>query len=316
MSEMPITPKVPTDSPYAIDAEKFGKTIDTLKAENQTEVRLNGYITCVLRGWRMMGIQDIALWNDFRDEFNGWTPETFKVPNKTALKLLRMHLTTHGAAQVEVKTMRGDTGDHLNVPPKWDRSQTPEVRDPIRENTEDHTKNNPDDFNFECEHGEYRGNSPEPLWSKMLENVVKQHIHCKDDPAEELQQNPPSDSTDYVSPESDPTSSEYQKSSSPIESSTAPARRVPTRSQGNCTQLDLKDRMGSPDSSGSESDPAAPAQDPAAAAIRAEFRELRRLYTFCQWKANEDVRHINMSMPPIPIPEDGATNARKRRAIW
>ena len=77
---------------------------------------------------------------------------------------------------------------------------------------------------------------------------------------EELQQNPPSDSTDYVSPESDPTSSEYQRSSSPIESPAAPARRVPTRSQGNCTPLNLKDRMGPPDSSGSESDAAAEAQ--------------------------------------------------------
>lgn len=93
-------------------------------------------------------------------------------------------------------------------------------------------------------------------------------------PTEELQQNPPSDGTDYASPGSDPTSSEYQQSSSPIKSPTAPARRVPTRSQGNCTPLDLNDRMGSPDSSGSESDPAAPAQDPAAAARKRGYSQV------------------------------------------
>lgn len=76
----------------------------------------------------------------------------------------------------------------------------------------------------------------------------------------ELQQNPPSDSGNCVNPESEPTSSEYQRSSSLIESPTAPARRVLTRSQGNCTPLNVKDPLGSPDSSGSESDPAAPSR--------------------------------------------------------
>lgn len=85
------------------------------------------------------------------------------------------------------------------------------------------------------------------------------HTHTNA-PAEKLQQNPPSDSTDYLSPESDPTSSEYQRSSSPLESPTAPASRVSTRSQDNCKPLDRRDRTGSPDSSGSESDPAAPSR--------------------------------------------------------
>ncbi|KAJ5579932.1 uncharacterized protein N7459_005917 [Penicillium hispanicum] len=106
------------------------------------------------------------------------------------------------------------------------------------------------------------------IWETNLD-----HTHANT-PTDELPENPPSDSTDYTSPESDPTSSEYQKSSSPIESPTAPARRVPTRSQGNCTPLDLKDRIGSPDSSGSESDPAAPAQDPAATARKRGYSQV------------------------------------------
>jgi hypothetical protein len=42
-----------------------------------------------------MRITDRALWKDFREEFNGWTLDTFKVANKTALKVLRLYLTTH-----------------------------------------------------------------------------------------------------------------------------------------------------------------------------------------------------------------------------
>ncbi|KAJ6019518.1 hypothetical protein N7522_001585 [Penicillium canescens] len=37
-----------------------------------------------------------GLWNDFREEFNGWTLDTFKMANRAALKMIRIHLTTHG----------------------------------------------------------------------------------------------------------------------------------------------------------------------------------------------------------------------------
>ncbi|KAI1829001.1 hypothetical protein DTO006G1_7024 [Penicillium roqueforti] len=70
----------------------------------------------------------------------------------------------------------------------------------------------------------------------------------------ELQENPPSDDTNYTSPISPTTSPEFQESSSPVESPKAPARRVPTRSQGGCAPSDLRDHTGSLDSSGSESD--------------------------------------------------------------
>ncbi|KAJ5971845.1 uncharacterized protein N7479_001763 [Penicillium vulpinum] len=74
----------------------------------------------------------------------------------------------------------------------------------------------------------------------------------------ELQQNPPSDDTNYVSPISPATSSEFQESLSPVESPRAPVRRVPTGSQGGCAPSDLGDHTGSVDSSGSEADYAAP----------------------------------------------------------
>ena len=67
-------------------------------------------------------------------------------------------------------------------------------------------------------------------------------------------QTSPSDDTDYESPHTAFTSSEYQPSSSPVESSSAPARRVTTRFQGGCAPSDSRDQEGSPESSGSEPD--------------------------------------------------------------
>ncbi|KAJ6039209.1 hypothetical protein N7460_007241 [Penicillium canescens] len=87
---------IPDNLGYAIDEETWQKSIDTLDEKNQTEGILNGYITCVLRTWNMMGITGRGLWNDFREEFNRWTLDTFKVANRAALKMIRIHLTAHG----------------------------------------------------------------------------------------------------------------------------------------------------------------------------------------------------------------------------
>ncbi|PYH89798.1 hypothetical protein BO71DRAFT_434460 [Aspergillus ellipticus CBS 707.79] len=91
------------------------------------------------------------------------------------------------------------------------------------------------------------------VWTTRFDGV------CENVRSQQLQQGSvaPSDGTDYVSPISAANSSEYQASSSPVESPTAPARRVPTRSRGGCAPSDLGDHTGSPDSSGSESDHAA-----------------------------------------------------------
>ena len=69
----------------------------------------------------------------------------------------------------------------------------------------------------------------------------------------------PNDS-DYVSPSSDPTSSEHQRSPSPMDSPSVPARRKRTRSQGGCAPSDNEGHTGSPESPGSDSDHAASGQ--------------------------------------------------------
>jgi hypothetical protein len=86
----------PDNLGYPIDKETWRRTVNPLEEEYQTEGILNGYITRVMQGWDNQQINDIALWKDFRDEFDGWTLDIFKLASKGALKVLRIYLTTHG----------------------------------------------------------------------------------------------------------------------------------------------------------------------------------------------------------------------------
>jgi hypothetical protein len=59
-----------------------------LKEENQTEEILNGYITQAMQYWTKQRFKDIALWEDFRDEFSEWTFDVLKLASRNALKAL------------------------------------------------------------------------------------------------------------------------------------------------------------------------------------------------------------------------------------
>ena len=131
---------IPDNLAYAIEEKTWGKSVDTLDEKNHTEEILNGHITCTLRAWTTMRITDRALWNDFHDEFNGWTPDIFKVANKTALKMLRLHLTTHG---VWIRISPGISFAkglydclHEETQHEW-----------TKEDIENHLKEHPDNFN-------------------------------------------------------------------------------------------------------------------------------------------------------------------------
>jgi hypothetical protein len=142
---------IPDNLPYPIEEKTWGKSVDTVDEKNQTEGILNGHITCVLRAWKMMGITDRALWNDFREEFDGWTLDTFKVASKTALKMLRLHLTTHGVwikIAIGVSYAKG----------LYDCLQEDTQHEWTKEDIEAHLKEHPDNFNSRW--NPTRGQSP------------------------------------------------------------------------------------------------------------------------------------------------------------
>jgi hypothetical protein len=131
---------IPDNLAYPIEEKTWGKSIDTLDEKNQTEEILNWHIARTLRGWNAMRITDRALWNDFHDEFNGWTLDIFKVANKTALKMLRLHVTTHG---VWIRV-----GPGISVAKGlYDCLQEDTRHEWTKEDIEDHLKEHPDNFN-------------------------------------------------------------------------------------------------------------------------------------------------------------------------
>jgi hypothetical protein len=88
--------KPPDDLGYTIDETTWNKEVDPLREENQTKEILNGHITWVMQQWTKQRFTDIALWEDFRDEFSEWTFDVLKLASRNALKTLRVYLTTHG----------------------------------------------------------------------------------------------------------------------------------------------------------------------------------------------------------------------------
>lgn len=131
---------IPDNLGYAVDEETWQKSIDPLDEKNQTEKILNGYITCVLRTWKLMRITKRGLWNDFREEFSGWTLDTFKVANRAALKLIRIHLTTHG---VWIRVGPGIS----YAKGLYDCLQEVTQHEWTKEDIEDHLKEQTDNFN-------------------------------------------------------------------------------------------------------------------------------------------------------------------------
>jgi hypothetical protein len=89
-------PLPPDNLGYPIDETTWGKSIDPLEKENQTEEILNGYITRVIQQWSSQQTVDILLWQEFRDDFDKWTLDLFKTASRGALKALRSYLLTHG----------------------------------------------------------------------------------------------------------------------------------------------------------------------------------------------------------------------------
>ncbi|KAI1006879.1 hypothetical protein K3495_g1347 [Podosphaera aphanis] len=88
-----IPPPVTT---YSIDKEAWGTPFNPDDANQQKKPIVNGYITLMILKYDISKYTDSLLWKDFREDFEGWSLENFKIGNRTALKKLRDHLITHG----------------------------------------------------------------------------------------------------------------------------------------------------------------------------------------------------------------------------
>jgi hypothetical protein len=98
--------QIPADLQYKVDEEYWCESFDPENPEHLKEKIINGYITCMLVGYRAGNRKNQRLWQIFHEDFEGFTYDIFKIAHRLALRDLREELVNKG---VWVKTAKGAT---------------------------------------------------------------------------------------------------------------------------------------------------------------------------------------------------------------
>ncbi|POS86848.1 hypothetical protein EPUL_001280, partial [Erysiphe pulchra] len=83
---------VPT---FPFQTDNIGEKVD-LKNEELTKSRLTGYIVRFIQKCTFKKYRDERLWEEFVDDFEGWTKDIFEIPVREAIKDLRDYLRENG----------------------------------------------------------------------------------------------------------------------------------------------------------------------------------------------------------------------------
>jgi len=90
-------PKPPADiaSRGDINISKWGKRFDPKNEEDLNEETVNGYILYCMDYYKGK-YDDIALWEYFREDFEGWTKDTFALGNSNLVREFQDWLRIYG----------------------------------------------------------------------------------------------------------------------------------------------------------------------------------------------------------------------------
>ena len=109
--------EIPPDLGYEVDKAYWCKLFDPANIEHYIEGIVNGYITCMLIGYRTKYKKREDLQQIFYKDFKGFTFDIFKLSHRIAVKELQEQLVIQG---VQVKVLRGSISyiktlqDYLN----------------------------------------------------------------------------------------------------------------------------------------------------------------------------------------------------------
>ena len=128
--------EIPADLGYEVDKKHLGKSFDPENAEHHTEGIVHGYgIYCTLTCYRTIckNRQNEDLWQIFHKDFEGFTPDIFKLGHRIAVRELREQLVMQ---EIWVKGPRGSISyakafqDCLDetTPAEWTEEATTERR--------------------------------------------------------------------------------------------------------------------------------------------------------------------------------------------
>jgi hypothetical protein len=79
-----------------IDKEKWGKDLSQTEVREADEKVATGHILFSIRYYRDKQFEDYRLWDNFRNDFEGWTKDTFLKAGGRLITALRDHLRDHG----------------------------------------------------------------------------------------------------------------------------------------------------------------------------------------------------------------------------
>ena len=74
--------QIPADLQYKVDEEYWCESFDPENPEHLKEKIINGYITCMLVGYRAGNRKNQRLWQIFHEDFEGFTYDIFKIAHR------------------------------------------------------------------------------------------------------------------------------------------------------------------------------------------------------------------------------------------
>lgn len=79
-----------------VNKEKWGKRFDIEDTENHDQEAVDTYILYREEWYRFRGYDDYRLWDYFREDFEGWTPDLFALGGTDTVRDFRDYLREYG----------------------------------------------------------------------------------------------------------------------------------------------------------------------------------------------------------------------------
>ncbi len=87
---------IPQNLGYSVDTEYWGRQFDPEDPNQYTPEIINGHIIRTIMEYRTRNYKDNELWNNFHEDYEGFTTDLWKLPSHIALRDLRDELITRG----------------------------------------------------------------------------------------------------------------------------------------------------------------------------------------------------------------------------
>ena len=97
---------MPTDLDYRLDLDIWGESLNPTDT-NLTQHMLHSYVARMILSYQGSRCEGLQLWEEFHNDFEGWTQELFAILDRKAAKAIRDHLLLQGVWMEKPKPGNG-----------------------------------------------------------------------------------------------------------------------------------------------------------------------------------------------------------------